>query len=104
MKIKRIEFKNHKVLGNLVLDFCDNRGKAVDTVIIAGENGTGKSTLLQELFSITSMDPKTEVELSVEKDNGSSIHISYYKRNNTIHVNDNMGINTVPLAPAFKNG
>ena len=52
-KIRKVEFKNHKVLGNLTLDFCDTNGKAVDTVILAGENGCGKSTILNELYRIS---------------------------------------------------
>ena len=37
-RIKKITFSNHTVLGNLELDFTNKDGKAVDTVIIAGEN------------------------------------------------------------------
>ena len=44
-KIKRIKFNNHPILKNLELDFCGADGRAVDTVIIAGENGSGKSTI-----------------------------------------------------------
>lgn len=51
MKIRKIEFNNHPVLGNLSLDFCD-KNKAVDTIIFAGENGTGKSTILNCFYSI----------------------------------------------------
>ena len=40
-KIRRVGFHNHPILKNLQLDFCDNFGKAVDTVIIAGKNGCG---------------------------------------------------------------
>ena len=53
-KIKNISFSNHPVLGNLSLDFCNSNGSAVDTIIMAGENGTGKSTILQELYAIVS--------------------------------------------------
>ena len=45
-KIREVTFTNHPVLGNLYLNFCDSDGKAVDTVIFAGENGNGKSTIL----------------------------------------------------------
>ena len=45
-KIRKITFYKHPVLGNLSLDFCGRDGKAVDTVIFAGENGTGKSTVI----------------------------------------------------------
>ena len=54
MKIKSIKFKNHPILKNLELDFCDANGNAADTVIIAGENGTGKSSLLNYLYSLSS--------------------------------------------------
>ncbi len=53
IRLKSIKFDNHPILGDLEVDFCDNEGKPVDTIIIAGENGTGKSTLINALFSIT---------------------------------------------------
>ena len=42
-KIRSIQFINHPTLKNLKLDFCGSDRTAVDTVILAGENGTGKS-------------------------------------------------------------
>lgn len=51
-KIRKVKFKNHKVLGNLELDFCGIDGKAVDTVIIAGENGTGKVLFLKVYIAL----------------------------------------------------
>ena len=51
-KIRKVKFKNHPVLQNLTLDFCDNKGHAVDTVILAGENGVCKSTIINELYKI----------------------------------------------------
>lgn len=54
MKIKKITLENHYILGNMTLDFTDNKGNILDTIIIAGENGTGKSTvlnLISELFN-----------------------------------------------------
>lgn len=50
MKFRKITFKNHPILGNLSFDFTDKNGKTLDTIIIAGENGCGKSILLEELF------------------------------------------------------
>lgn len=52
MKIRKIKFNNHEILGNLELNFCDKDGNAVDTIFIAGENGTGKSTILEEIYKI----------------------------------------------------
>ena len=41
-KIRKIVFHEHPVLKNLSLNFCDSEGKCIDTIIFAGENGTGK--------------------------------------------------------------
>ena len=49
LKIRKITFYEHPVLGNLSLDFCGRDGKAVDTIIFAGENGTGKSTVINTI-------------------------------------------------------
>lgn len=54
MRIKKICFKNHEILGDLELDFCGRDGKPVSTIIIAGENGTGKSTLIGYLYELLS--------------------------------------------------
>ncbi|MBO6532506.1 MAG: hypothetical protein JJ967_05380, partial [Muricauda sp.] len=54
MRIKRIEFKNNPILGDLQLDFTDE-GKSVNTVILAGENGTGKTYILDTIFEFSRM-------------------------------------------------
>lgn len=54
MLIKSIEFKKHPVLWNLKLDFTNENGNIAETVIIAWENGTGKSTILESIFHLWS--------------------------------------------------
>lgn len=51
MKFRKISFKKHPVLGDVSFDFTDAQGRTVDTIIIAGENGCGKSLLLSFLNS-----------------------------------------------------
>lgn len=77
MKFRKITFENHPVLGNLVVDFTNSNGESVNTIIIAGENGCGKSVLLNELFQFNPTNLyndkdgriQTEIELSqFEKD------------------------------------
>lgn len=66
-KIRKAEFINHPILGDLTLDFCDASGHAVDTVIFAGENGVGKSTILNALYSLTSHNLNFEANVEFER-------------------------------------
>jgi predicted ATPase len=52
MKIKSIEIINNDILGNLTFDFTLN-GKIADTIIFAGENGCGKSTILNLIYDLS---------------------------------------------------
>ncbi len=51
-KVRKIRFINHPVLKNMEFDFTGRNGEAVDMVIFAGENGCGKSTIINELYKI----------------------------------------------------
>lgn len=55
MKIRKLKLENHPFFGNLEIDFTNN-GKTVDNIIIAGENGCGKSQLLNLIFSHSRFD------------------------------------------------
>jgi predicted ATPase len=56
MKIKKVKWKNHDVLGNLELDFTNpTTGQAFDSIILAGENGTGKTSILETLSAFLNM-------------------------------------------------
>ncbi|MGN1197580.1 MAG: AAA family ATPase [Acetatifactor sp.] len=97
-KIRKVSFFDHPILKNLKLDFCDNDGKAVDTVIFAGENGTGKSTILDSIYQIITQSGKFDVDIDLEIDN--TIRKLTYRKiihsNGTslIQVKDNNGFKT----------
>lgn len=88
MKIKSIQFINHKILGNLFLDFTNEKGEIVDTILIAGENGTGKSTLLNELFNISTYNLNVEVKMECLINN-QEYKIEYYKKENYMYIKFN---------------
>ena len=50
MKIRKLKYKNHKILGDLELDFVNPAtNQPYNTVVLVGENGTGKTTILKTL-------------------------------------------------------
>lgn len=102
-KIRKIKFHNHPILKDLELDFCDTDEKAVDTVIFAGENGAGKSTVLQYLYGLASGKVEAESTVILEN-NGHLVQLQY--RHSTqfkgVWVKDGQGLDTLPGHDTFK--
>ena len=47
--IKSIKWNHHAVLGDLELDFSKFDGSIYNTIVLAGENGSGKTTVIETL-------------------------------------------------------
>lgn len=47
MKIRKLSIKNYKIFDEVEFDFTDLEGKTLDTVVLAGVNGCGKTTVLE---------------------------------------------------------
>lgn len=106
MKILAFEYNNHPILGNLRLDLVNHAtGLPFDNIVLAGENGVGKSTILRTLNSFLctgQISPFKEIAYITSEgnfkaipDNTSSIesfHIRVNLIDNTqekIHRNNN---------------
>ena len=48
--ITGIKWNNYKCIGNLELDFRKKDGTPYNTIILAGENGSGKTTILESIL------------------------------------------------------
>lgn len=44
--IRNIKWNHHEVLGDLELDFTKSDGTPYNTIVLAGENGVGKTTII----------------------------------------------------------
>lgn len=101
IKFKSIKFIGHPVLGDLYIDFTLPNGNTADTVIFAGENGTGKSTILEILYTIAVNQefPQFQVECELEDDSlfaDNTIKFAFIKRNNHIEktiLQEPLGVN-----------
>lgn len=60
MRFRKITLENHPILTNLSLDFTDKENKSVEIIIIAGENGTGKTSVLDLLYEFSMMRVSNE--------------------------------------------
>lgn len=101
-KIKRVKFVNHPILKNLELDFCGADGKAADTILIAGENGCGKSTVLNCLYGISSGNVDFEADVFLECDSAcANLYYRYVPRYSRVWVKDDGGLNTIPINDEF---
>lgn len=53
MKIKKIEVIHHDFFGNTEFNFTDAHGQIMDNIILAGENGCGKTQLLNLIYDFS---------------------------------------------------
>ncbi len=68
--IKEIQWDNHSILGNLLLNFSKPNGDLYNTIILAGENGCGKTTILSTLstfLNLGSFEPFSYIKYVVNK-------------------------------------
>ena len=52
MLIEKLKITDHPAIGTVELDFCDDTGEPASMVVIAGQNGTGKTVILEAIQSL----------------------------------------------------
>lgn len=58
MKLRKVKWNKHPILGDLSLDFVNHdTGEPYSSILLAGENGTGKSTILEAISSFLNAGP-----------------------------------------------
>lgn len=90
MKIKKIELQNNSFFGNREFVFTDNSGNVYDNIVLAGENGSGKTRLLNIIYDFCNLS--TVGNVSDEK-RVFTIILSQEELNYVLrHVNENVGL------------
>jgi len=94
MKIRKLHLKNYKVFDDLELDFTDENGETLNEIVIAGVNGSGKTTVLEfirDFLAVKKIDISNfEVELELNEGDNKRFHYteSYRKHYTWIESND----------------
>lgn len=90
MKIRKLIIKNYKIFDDVEFDFTDAEGKTLDTVVLAGVNGCGKTTVLEVIVNSfllrgfkTPSESTVEVFLDANEDQNIS-NIIYFPANESI--------------------
>ena len=52
MKIKKIAIKKFKIFDDICFDFTNKENEINDIIVLAGINGTGKTTLLNIIYDL----------------------------------------------------
>ena len=83
MKICGAKYSNHPILGNLELNFRKDDGSPYSTVVLAGENGTGKTSILDSLYSFCNFEVSRTLREVVLKGDNYEIYIesTFYANN-----------------------
>lgn len=107
MKIRKIKYNNHPVLGNLELNLVNREsGLPYDTIVFAGENGSGKTSILSSLSTFLnrrSFEPFESIEYEANGtlfsikplENLLHVNIGYHKR---INLTDGSSTNVMAAA------
>jgi len=97
MKIKSITFKDHPILGDLNLKFYDENGSIYNTIIFAGENGCGKTTILEALSAFSHIEP------NLKELNGLNNIIIQLTDQNILNLKDNERLPEINHSVEIKN-
>ncbi|MGL4909642.1 MAG: AAA family ATPase [Cetobacterium sp.] len=106
MKVKNIHFKNHKVLKNLEIDFTNN-GEVLNTIVIAGVNGSGKTNLLKYIYDYCDKnyyynnDLTNSINFVFEKEEEETNELIYNNLFNSLKLYENNRLYN-PENPDFK--
>lgn len=71
MKITKVKWQNHPVLGDLELSFMRQDGTVYDNIVLIGENGSGKTSVMESISTFLNVGSFDEFEYLEFESNGT---------------------------------
>ena len=71
MKLRKVKWLNHPVLGNLELSFLTPNGTVYDNIVLIGENGSGKTSVMESIGTFLNVGSFDEFEYLEYETNGT---------------------------------
>ncbi len=93
MKIKKIELQNHSFFGNQEFVFTNSSGDVYDNIVLAGENGNGKTQLLNVIYDFCNLSLNGEVNTEIR------IFTIVFSADELQYIMDHVGENIRPINP-----
>lgn len=93
MKIRKVKWYNHPVLKDLELDFTRPDGTVFDSIVLIGENGSGKTSIMESIGAFLNVGPFDGFEYLEFETNGviySALHRDPNQYNATFFRLQNM--------------
>ena len=84
LKVEKIKFNNHEIFNDLEIDFKDKDGQILDTIVLIGENGSGKTSLLKCIYDSFDIDERSYKEVLENK-----VELTPALYTTTVKLNDN---------------
>ena len=84
LKVEKIKFNNHEIFNDLEIDFKDKDGQILDTIVLIGENGSGKTSLLKCIYDSFDIDERSYKEVLENK-----VELTPALYITTVKLNDN---------------
>ena len=75
--ISKLSCQNYPILGDLLLDFCKEDGIPYKNIVLIGENGCGKSTILRLISNHFAGGRLENSTIECVKQNGEKDNISF---------------------------
>ena len=102
--LKSIKWNNHEILGNLELDFQKADGTAYNTIILAGENGAGKTTILETIANFLNLGSVDCFEYIKYDANGENYSITPHEVNPRLGFHNRKKESDGTVASVITNG